>query len=61
MKKINTNYIAYGILAVFIGGLALVFTGKATLGEVSEFGAGIVAILTAYGFLKAADKKGGVQ
>lgn len=58
MKKINTTYIGYLIGAVFIAGLVLVFTGKATLSEVSEFGAGIVAVLSAFGFIKAQDKGG---
>lgn len=58
MKKINTTHIAYIILAVFLIGLILVWFGKATIGEVSELGAGVVAVLTAIGLLKAQDKGG---
>ncbi len=55
-NKLTTNTIAALIIAVFICGLVLVFMGKATLTEVTIFGSGLVSLLTALGFISAADK-----
>jgi hypothetical protein len=60
MRNRKTNNIAYLIFACLVLAIVLVFFDKATLTEVSGFGAGIVTLFTGIGFLRSADaKKGG--